>query len=249
MRTSDRIILTILALLAIACVRLGFWQLDRRQERLAQNVWVTSQLSREPTTTLSGINELEEWVYRKTKIAGRFLNQHSLLLRNRSHDNQPGLHVVTPLALQDGNGTILVDRGWISNEEYIASGIEPYNLDDPVELIGIVRLSQPQPSISIIADPTITPNLAAIIEWKFLTIGRIHSVVKGHQLAIQRIRWIDNDLAREVAKSFSYIFDENAGHRQNDDVRSFAGGTLRCYRRAVTRLACKLLRFIPIGVP
>ena len=114
MRTSDRIIITILGLLAIACFRLGFWQLDRRQERLAENDWVASQLSEEPTTSLGDISELQDWVYRKARIEGRFLNQHSIVLRNRSHVNQPGLHIVTPMVLADGSGTILIDRGWIS---------------------------------------------------------------------------------------------------------------------------------------
>jgi surfeit locus 1 family protein len=177
MKTSDRIIYSILALLAIACVRLGFWQLDRRQERLAQNEWVASQLSQQPTTGLDMITDLQDWVYRKARIEGRFLNQHSLVLRNRSHANQPGLHVVTPFALENSGGTILVDRGWISNESYIASGIEPYQLDDPIELVGIIRTSQPQPSISFLADPTIAPGTSGKIEWKFLTIERIQKQV------------------------------------------------------------------------
>jgi surfeit locus 1 family protein len=122
---------------------------------------------------LNNVTELEQWVYRKTRIMGRFLNQHSLVLRNRSHDNQPGLHVVTPLAIEDGSGTILIDRGWISNEEYIASGLEPYELDDPVELVGIIRLSQPQPSLSFIADPTLAPDAPVKVEWKFLAIERV----------------------------------------------------------------------------
>lgn len=173
MKTSDRIILLILAFLAIACVRLGFWQLERRLERLTQNDWVSSQLAEAPITEIDEVSLLSELEYRKLRIRGSFLNQHSIVLRNRSYANQPGLHLVTPFAIEGENGAILVDRGWISNEDFISSGITPYEHNDPVELIGIIRTSQTQPSISFLADPTRGLDSEAQIEWKFLTIELI----------------------------------------------------------------------------
>jgi surfeit locus 1 family protein len=177
MRTRDWVLLSILSLVAIICIRLGIWQLDRRQERLSLNEWTVSQLSQEPTTLGSEIYSLAEPEYRKIEISGNYQNEHTVVLRNRSYSDQPGVHLVTPLSIENGNGAILVDRGWISNEAYIASGIQPFREDKFVKLVGIIRLSQPEPSISFLADPTREPGSPSRIEWRVLNVERIQEQI------------------------------------------------------------------------
>jgi surfeit locus 1 family protein len=176
MRTRDWALLTILSLVGIICIRLGIWQLDRRGERLSLNDWVVSQLSQNPTT-LESEKPLEELEYRKVEITGTFKNEYSVVLRNRSYLDQPGVHLVTPLSTDPENKTILVDRGWISNEDYIEAGIESFREDGAVEIVGIIRLSQPEPTISFLADPTRQPGSPPRIEWRVLNVERLQDQI------------------------------------------------------------------------
>lgn len=177
MRTRDWILLTTLSLISIICVRLGIWQLDRRGERLLRNERIRSQLAQTPITLESELITFEELEYRKVEIEGNYLHEHSVVLRNRSYSHQPGVHLVTPLTIDNRNRSILVDRGWISNEAYIAGGIEPYRADERVKIVAIIRLSQPEPSISFLADPTSEQGSPPRIEWRVLNVDRLQAQI------------------------------------------------------------------------
>lgn len=176
MRTRDWGLLTILFVVAIICIRLGIWQLDRRGERLSHNEWVVSQLSQTPTG-LDNEKPLEEMEFRKVEVTGSYQNDYSLILRNRSFSDQPGVHLVTPLSIDQTSRAILVDRGWISNGDYIERGIESFKEDKSVEIVGIIRLSQPEPSISFLADPTRQPGTPPMIEWRVLNVARLQDQI------------------------------------------------------------------------
>jgi surfeit locus 1 family protein len=177
MRPRDWILITLLFIIAIICVRLGFWQLDRRQERLSRNNWVESQLSQPPIIFGDEVISPEEWEYRKVDIKGDFQNEFTIALRNRSYADQPGVHVATPLKTNTEGKAVLVDRGWISNEDYIADGLEPFRQIKSERFVGIVRLSQPEPTISFLADPTREPGAPPRTEWRVLNVERIQEQV------------------------------------------------------------------------
>jgi surfeit locus 1 family protein len=97
--------------IAAVCVRLGFWQLSRLEERRTTNATIAAGLAR-PVDTIDAASADAEPSYRRVSAAGRYLTRHELLLYGRAFDGSPGDHVLTPLRL-DGGGTVLVDRGWI----------------------------------------------------------------------------------------------------------------------------------------
>jgi surfeit locus 1 family protein len=98
---------------AAVCIRLGFWQLDRLEQRRAVNAAIDAGLAAPPldVTELlrSGPDDL---AYRPVTASGTFDPSAELVLYGRSLDEQPGDHVLTPLVLDDGT-RLLVDRGWI----------------------------------------------------------------------------------------------------------------------------------------
>ena len=177
MRTRDWILVALLAVVGLICIRLGIWQLARRQDRIAKNEEIQVRLSKPPSDLTDDVQSVQDYEYRKVKIEGIYLNEHSVVLRNRSHNEQTGVHLITPLQIEGDEAAILIDRGWISNEVYVSQGIDPFKVDGLVVIQGVIRLSQDEPSLSFLADPTSAPGAPQRIEWRVLNIERIQSQI------------------------------------------------------------------------
>ncbi|MCK5645665.1 MAG: SURF1 family protein [Anaerolineales bacterium] len=177
MRTRDWLLVVLLAIVGLICIRLGFWQLARRQERIAKNEEIQIRLSMPPSDLTEDVQSVLDYEFRRVEIEGIYVNEHSVVLRNRSHNEQTGVHLITPLQIEGHEPAILIDRGWISNEAYISQGIDQFEVDGSVVVQGVIRLSQEEPSLSFLADPTSVPGAPPRIEWRVLNIERIQSQI------------------------------------------------------------------------
>ncbi len=100
------------AIVAVVCIALGVWQLQRLADRRALNAEIRTARSASPTTvrTVDDFGALS--AFRSVVVEGTYDVEGEVLLYGRSFDGEPGHHVVTPLALDDGSG-VLVLRGWV----------------------------------------------------------------------------------------------------------------------------------------
>lgn len=104
-------------LAASVCVRLGVWQLHRLEERRAHNAVMEAQLA-EPPLTLDGaavraaLTGGEELRLRRVAATGHFDFSRELVVIGRTNNGRPGIHVVTPLVIEDSLA-VLVERGWL----------------------------------------------------------------------------------------------------------------------------------------
>ena len=96
------------------CVRLGFWQLDRLEERRAFNAAVEAGLASEPTALATLLTE-DDVTYRRVTVDGVWDTRHEVILFGRSLGGRPGNHVLTPLTFAEGRA-VLVDRGWVPSD-------------------------------------------------------------------------------------------------------------------------------------
>ncbi len=105
-------IVAIAAIVATACIALGFWQLRRLADRRALNAEIRASRSASPSVirTADDIRALS--AFRPVVVEGTYDIEGEVLLYGRSLDGEPGHDVVTPLALDDGSG-VLVLRGWV----------------------------------------------------------------------------------------------------------------------------------------
>lgn len=105
-------IVAIATIVAAVCIALGFWQLQRLADRRALNAEIRAARSAAPTTvrTADDIGALS--AFRPVVVEGTYDIEGEVLLYGRSLDGEPGHFVVTPLALDDGSG-VLVLRGWV----------------------------------------------------------------------------------------------------------------------------------------
>jgi cytochrome oxidase assembly protein ShyY1 len=91
----------------VACVFLGRWQLQRLDERRAQNRLIEGRLQLPPLTSLDGAS-----AYRRIEITGAYDGAHQFALVGRAKDGRPGDHLITPLRPPSGPA-VIVDRGWV----------------------------------------------------------------------------------------------------------------------------------------
>lgn len=102
-----------LAALAWAFVNLGFWQLDRLDQRRERNGAVVAH-ENSPVVDWQQvftrpITEADQW--QRVRASGTYDAAHQFVVRYRSNAGQTGYEIVTPLRTQFG--TVLVDRGFI----------------------------------------------------------------------------------------------------------------------------------------
>ena len=137
---------TLLVLLAIAVmIWLSTWQLDRLQQRRAANEVLRQQLSAQPLSLNDvdpGTTDLTAMPDRQVTATGTFDFSEQVLLKVQNFRGSAGVHLVAPLRLEGRDEAVLVDRGWIPEEEAQPSSWSQF--DDPGRLTvnGVLRLTQ-----------------------------------------------------------------------------------------------------------
>jgi surfeit locus 1 family protein len=94
-------------LLSALFVRLGFWQLDRLEQKRDLNAAIV-RAERESPRPIEHVRE----PYRRVRATGTYHTDDEVVVYGRSLNGRPGNHLLTPLMLEDGRA-VLVDRGWI----------------------------------------------------------------------------------------------------------------------------------------
>lgn len=126
-------------------VRLGFWQLDRLQQRRAANEQLRQQLTADPLSLnradLDDLN-LTAMADRRVMATGTFDYSQQVLLKLQNFRGSAGGHLVAPLMLQGQEQAVLVDRGWIPEAELAPENWEQFNEPGPQTVRGVIRLTE-----------------------------------------------------------------------------------------------------------
>jgi surfeit locus 1 family protein len=146
--TRSGVLGTIVVFVVVAvCIRLGFWQLDRREQRLERNEAIAERLATDPIPLAATPADTAGLVNRPARVRGWYDHDLSFALIGRSHMGSPGVYVFTPLRLDDG--AILVNRGWVPAPDAAT-----------VDLSAIQRPPEPEPEVAgvLLAFPDIRTN-------------------------------------------------------------------------------------------
>lgn len=107
-------LLVFVAVLAVAFVNLGEWQLRRLDEKRQRNATVVANQAKPPapleTVFTRPITDADQW--QRVTVRGTYDAAHQFQVRYRYNDGNSGFEVVTPLRTTTG-ATVLVDRGFI----------------------------------------------------------------------------------------------------------------------------------------
>lgn len=94
-------------------VSLGFWQLDRADQKRALQASLERGRAAPPLDLNSGQPDYASAVHRRVVANGRYDAGHQILIDNQLRDLRQGYQVLTPLLLEDTAVAVLVDRGWV----------------------------------------------------------------------------------------------------------------------------------------
>lgn len=118
-RGRRRAVVLVAAVLAAALTaRLGWWQLDRAQQKLDLHARITERGGLAPLPQADLPRSEADAVaahYRPVQLRGRWLDDKTVYLDNRQMNARQGFFVVTPLELSPGEA-VLVQRGWMPRD-------------------------------------------------------------------------------------------------------------------------------------
>ena len=109
--------------------RLGFWQLDRLEQRRAENALLLAALESAPIDLNAKLAEYggmapgevpDALMNRDVMMVGEYDYNNQRILKLQSWNGRAGVHLITPFLPNGTNVAVLVDRGWIPDSEYIA---------------------------------------------------------------------------------------------------------------------------------
>ncbi|MCL3819459.1 SURF1 family cytochrome oxidase biogenesis protein [Aeromicrobium wangtongii] len=129
-------------LLAAICTRLGFWQMDKLEQRFDRNDAITKHFGADPvdlsTALPAGIevDKSNEWT--RVRATGTYDVDHQVTVKFSTRDGAPGVNVVTPLVLDSG-AALLVDRGWMETQNNVSHPDVPDPATGEVTIEGWLR--------------------------------------------------------------------------------------------------------------
>ncbi|CAN5866582.1 SURF1 family protein [soil metagenome] len=149
----DLAAISFVLLAAAVCTSLGFWQLDRLEQRRARNTQLSEGLDLPPLTldsaAIAGLaRSPESYLYRRVHLRGSYAAE-PVILRGRSFQGQPGVHLLAPLLVEGSDVAVLINRGWIPSDDAATVDPRPFHATAPVEVEGILNLFPPAEGLGV----------------------------------------------------------------------------------------------------
>lgn len=126
----------IVLLVAVICVRLGFWQIRRLGEKRARNAATIERMSQAPIQLSSFSNDTAGLIFRRVTLNGSYDDEHTIIIAGRALRGVPGVHVLTPVRL--GGAAVLVNRGWMPSADATRIELDSILEPDPNALNALV---------------------------------------------------------------------------------------------------------------
>jgi surfeit locus 1 family protein len=151
--------LALAAIVAVVCVRLGLWQLDRLEQRRERNRVIEAGFEAPPVPAESAATSPRATLrFRRVIAAGRWNYGRESVIPGRTRNGSPGVHIVTPLTLGNERTEVLVNRGWVYSPDARSVDLSPWHEGDRVDVIGYV--DEPPPSLRAANDQLYVVALA-----------------------------------------------------------------------------------------
>lgn len=96
---------------------LGFWQIDRADQKNVLNSNYTDR-QQEAIIVLDKNNVIDEkssLLWRKVEFEGSFTNKQNIILDNQIFNQIAGFNIITPFKIKGSDSLVLINRGWHPN--------------------------------------------------------------------------------------------------------------------------------------
>ena len=169
-----------LALIALT-VSLGNWQMRRAAEKAQVQAQIDRALAAEPVAVGPTARLTEQSVGTRVAVTGRWLNEHTVFIDNRTWRGRAGFHVLTPIRIDRSDQFALVLRGWAASDPaqrsrlpVLPSGPDPVSLTawveaDLAQTLQLARSPAPGPDDRLWQ----SASLARFATWSGLPIAPV----------------------------------------------------------------------------
>lgn len=123
----------------IALVGLGIWQVQRLHWKDALIAERQARSGAPAMTLPATVESPADLEFYPVRVRGGFRHDREMYLAARTLGGRPGLHVVTPMILEDGRA-LLVDRGWIPETRKDPATRAEGQVAGVVQLEGLARM-------------------------------------------------------------------------------------------------------------
>lgn len=162
--------------LFVTLVLLGFWQLDRLEQRRAANAARLAVLAQNPATLTGAEPDLSALLGRRVRLSGTFLNNESVVLRGQKSDSGiDGVHLLTPLRLSGSGTAVLVDRGWLPASQRDPSALAAYAVTREITIEGVALAPQTRPDSPLAPRDLPLPGEERIDAWVRVDVAAIQA--------------------------------------------------------------------------
>ena len=123
-----------MAMLALCTlfVGLGFWQLDRAEQKRALQAAYDARMGDARVQIEPRIQRADELRFYRVIVEGTYEPRYQVLIDNRIHNGRVGYHVITPLRIRGSEVRVLVNRGWVplgQSRELLPPALAPDGLE------------------------------------------------------------------------------------------------------------------------
>jgi surfeit locus 1 family protein len=162
----------LVVVVAAGCIRLGFWQLDRLEQRRARNAALAEGMARAPLvlradTLAAVIRDPAAYHNRRVELVGVLEPAGTVVLRGRSDGGRPGVHLVAPLRIDGGDTAVLVNRGWVPSPDAASLDPRPFVAPGTRRVEGLLQ-TMPEP------EDRGAPTRIRVAGEEVLTLRRLH---------------------------------------------------------------------------
>ena len=176
---------------SLGCIRLGFWQLARLSERRASNSMITSRLGEVPVA-LDHVPNNASARFRRATVVGRYDFANEFVYTSRSRNGAPGVNVITPLRIGNGDTAVLVNRGWAYTPDGMHLDLSLFREDSNTAVDGFVEVFSTGPG------PVSTPSveravrrldrdsIAARVPYALAPVNLVQQLVSGEFNTVNR---------------------------------------------------------------
>lgn len=117
---------------------LGRWQLNRAEEKTTKYEQIQLYTKQSPINLPTVLVKLKDFEYREVEIRGKFANDKTILLDNKTYQRRAGYHVITPIKISNSTLYVPVNRGWIELGKDRLTLPKIQSIEGEVTLIGMV---------------------------------------------------------------------------------------------------------------
>lgn len=165
--------ISVLAFLMLpVLVNLGFWQLERAEEKYQLLKRVAAQRAM-PPVGMDELNQENDIAHRKFQLVGQFGHQRYWLLDNKIRQGKAGYEVIVPFIMNSGEA-VLVNRGWVSAPRLRSQIPHVPSVDNTVTIQGVLY----RPGRNVLASEVAMDELWGGGEWpkriQFLDIAGMY---------------------------------------------------------------------------